>query len=102
MSLDDLLEVPLAHSFISTSATRIPRIAASRAIPAPVMPPPITSTSKTSDSRALNVRNILERYLHAVNFPGCQRLETADASRLSMVFALPSHCLLYTSPSPRD
>src|SRR5689334_11796406 len=34
-----------AKSFASTSATRIPRSAASRKIDAPVMPPPMTSRS---------------------------------------------------------
>ena len=46
MSRDDRLEVPLAKSSRSTSAVRSPRMAASRATPAPVMPPPITSRSK--------------------------------------------------------
>jgi hypothetical protein len=46
MSLDDLDEVPEAKSSFSTRAVRSPRLAASRATPAPVMPPPMTSTSK--------------------------------------------------------
>ena len=37
--------VPDPRSFCSTSTVRSPRMAASRATPAPVMPPPITSTS---------------------------------------------------------
>ena len=37
--------VPKAKSCCSTKPTFSPRIAASRAIPAPVMPPPIMSTS---------------------------------------------------------
>src|SRR3984957_12250495 len=45
MSLLDRLEVPEARSRASTSPTRRPREAASSAAPAPVMPPPITSTS---------------------------------------------------------
>src|SRR5262249_25580843 len=44
-SRDDRLDVPLAKSSFSTSATDRPRSAASRAIPQPVMPPPMTSTS---------------------------------------------------------
>src|SRR5919199_2470236 len=46
MSLDERLLVPEAKSLRSTSATRRPPRAASRAIPAPVMPPPMTSRSK--------------------------------------------------------
>src|SRR5579872_5987361 len=47
-SLVDLLLVPLAKSAFSTSATLYPRAAASSATPAPVTPPPITSTSNVS------------------------------------------------------
>src|ERR1700729_4629530 len=45
MSLLDRLEVPAARSRDSTRPTRRPRDAASRAAPAPVMPPPMISTS---------------------------------------------------------
>src|SRR6266851_2182310 len=48
MSLLDRLEVPEARSRASTRATRRPRDAASRAAPAPVTPPPMTSTSNRS------------------------------------------------------
>src|SRR5260370_18228139 len=48
MSLLDRLEVPEARSRASTRATRSPRDAASRAAPAPVTPPPMTSTSNRS------------------------------------------------------
>src|SRR5216684_2514103 len=48
MSLLDRLEVPEARSRVSTRATRRPRDAASRAAPAPVMPPPMTRTSNRS------------------------------------------------------
>src|SRR5882672_9492843 len=41
-------DVPAPKSPLSTSATRNPRNAASRAMPAPVIPPPITSTSTGS------------------------------------------------------
>lgn len=41
----DLLLVPLAKSPFSTKTTLSPRMAASLAIPAPVIPPPITMTS---------------------------------------------------------
>src|SRR5205823_3665144 len=41
-------DVPLAKSPFSTTAVRKPRSAASRAIPAPVIPPPTTSTSTGS------------------------------------------------------
>ena len=47
ISLVDLLEVPEAKSFFSIRATFIPREAASKAIPAPVIPPPITKISNS-------------------------------------------------------
>src|SRR6478609_5592488 len=50
-SLLDREEVPEAKSRASTSATFKPRVAASRAAPVPVAPPPMTTTSKTSFSR---------------------------------------------------
>src|SRR5436305_1612792 len=45
MSLVEADEVPEARSFCSTSKTRKPRPAASRAIPAPLMPPPTMARS---------------------------------------------------------
>src|SRR5258705_10433291 len=45
MRRDECEDVPAPKSDLSTSAVRNPRNAASRAIPAPVMPPPITSRS---------------------------------------------------------
>src|SRR5918997_1279443 len=42
---EDRLDVPLPKSSFSTSATRNPRSAASRATPHPVTPPPTTSRS---------------------------------------------------------
>jgi hypothetical protein len=42
--------VPKARSCFSISATLSPRVAASSAMPAPVMPPPITMTSTFSPS----------------------------------------------------
>src|SRR5687768_2841102 len=45
MSRDECDDVPAPKSALSISAVRKPRMAASRAIPAPVIPPPITSTS---------------------------------------------------------
>src|SRR3954447_11615006 len=57
MSLLDRLDVPDAKSRASSSATDNPRLAASRAAPAPVTPPPITSTSTTSSAtRARSAR----------------------------------------------
>src|SRR6187549_2847942 len=44
-------EVPLAMSSCSTSATRSPRLAASRKAPAPTIPPPTTSRSQGSLAR---------------------------------------------------
>src|SRR5947208_12072333 len=55
MRRDECEEVPAPKSDLSTSAVRNPRNAASRAIPAPVMPPPMTSTStgvSTIDAQA--------------------------------------------------
>src|SRR5687768_1994519 len=48
MSLLERLEVPEAKSRASSSATDNPRLAASSAQPAPVAPPPMTTTSKVS------------------------------------------------------
>src|SRR5512136_2920062 len=45
---DDLLLVPLAKSPFSSRATARPRWAASRAMPAPLMPPPMMAMSKVS------------------------------------------------------
>src|SRR6267154_735467 len=55
MRRDECEDVPAPKSALSTSAVRNPRNAASRAIPAPVMPPPMISTSTgvlTMDARA--------------------------------------------------
>src|SRR2546426_6058012 len=48
MRRDERDDVAPAKSPLSTSAVRKPRSAASRAIPAPVIPPPMTSTSTGS------------------------------------------------------
>src|SRR3989442_13802612 len=48
MSRDESDEVPPPRSPLSTTAVRKPRSAASRAIPAPVIPPPMTKTSTGS------------------------------------------------------
>src|SRR6059036_144399 len=55
ISLELRLEVPAAQSLRSTSATRSPRSAASRATPAPVMPPPMTRRSSAAAGRAARV-----------------------------------------------
>ena len=47
------LSDPNAKSCYSTSAVRNPRGAASRAIPAPTIPPPMISTSQVNVSNAL-------------------------------------------------
>src|SRR5207249_10248376 len=61
MSRDECEDVPPPKSPLSTRAVRKPRNAASRAIPAPVIPPPMTSTSTGSaaidSSAATRVRN---------------------------------------------
>src|SRR5687768_15288319 len=56
MSLLDRLLVPEAKSPCSIRQTFIPRLAASRAVPAPVMPPPITQRSKVSEAIASRAR----------------------------------------------
>src|SRR5690348_2327452 len=48
MSLVEADEVPDARSFCSTSITRRPRPAASRAIATPLMPPPTIARSKSA------------------------------------------------------
>src|SRR6266705_5671316 len=48
MSREESDEVPPPRSPLSTTAVRKPRSAASRAIPAPVTPPPMTRTSTGS------------------------------------------------------
>src|SRR5438270_9401820 len=55
MRRDECEDVPAPKSDLSTSAVRSPRNAASRAIPAPVMPPPMIRTStgvSTMDAKA--------------------------------------------------
>ena len=60
--LNDRLDVPLAKSFFSTSATERPRNAASRAMPHPEMPPPMTSKS---NRRLANLESCSPRLLNA-------------------------------------
>src|SRR5262245_38361650 len=55
MSFELFDEVPDAKSSRSTSAVRKPRLAASSATPTPVMPPPMTSTSKRSPLRRFSM-----------------------------------------------
>src|ERR1051326_1335481 len=55
ISLELRLDVPAAQSLRSTSATRRPRSAASRATPAPVIPPPTTSRSSSAEESAERV-----------------------------------------------
>src|SRR5579883_2253360 len=61
-SFVDLLLVPPAKSAFSIRATVYPRVAASNATPAPVIPPPITKTSKwlLSSSWRLRARTVAE------------------------------------------
>src|SRR5689334_16188163 len=51
MSLVEAEDVPEARSFCSISSTRMPRPAASRAMPTPLMPPPIMARSKSAMAR---------------------------------------------------
>ena len=54
MSLLERLDVPEAKSRASTSPTDRPRVAASRAAPAPTTPPPMTRTSSSLAAIALS------------------------------------------------
>src|ERR1041384_8504523 len=76
MSLELRPLVAEAKSFASTSATRIPRSAASRNTDAPVMPPPMTSRSNFSAAswrkingreRLLKVSSAMVRHEHGVD-----------------------------------
>src|SRR5882672_6848608 len=71
MRREECDDVPEPKSPLSTSAIRKPRNAASRAMPAPVIPPPITSRSTGSaamdDSAAARVR--CENGVSAANSP---------------------------------
>ena len=58
-SFVDLLDEPEAKSLCSTSATERPRLDASSATAAPMIPPPTTSTSHRSPSTS--ARNEPER-----------------------------------------
>src|SRR4029453_10547879 len=74
MSFDDRLEVPAAKSDFSTRATLYPREAASRATPAPVIPPPTTTRSKLSrsiEARA-SARGITAGTLRSLRAPAAQ------------------------------
>src|SRR5580704_8007598 len=53
MSLDEADDVPEARSFCSIKTTRSPRPAASRAMPVPLMPPPMTARSKSATDSPL-------------------------------------------------
>ena len=52
--------VPEAKSFFSTKATFMPLEAASKAIPAPVLPPPTINKSNSSDCNSLMVFSLLK------------------------------------------
>src|SRR5829696_1851527 len=67
MSLEERLDVPAAKSDFSTSATLYPREAASRATPAPVIPPPTTTRSNASRSSvaSASARGITEGRLRS-------------------------------------
>src|SRR5215831_16472646 len=60
MSLELHREVPNARSAMSTATTESPRLAASRATPAPVTPSPTTSRS-TADPSATAARSASRR-----------------------------------------
>src|SRR5688572_21946355 len=77
MSLELRPLVADAKSFASTSATRIPRSAASRKIEAPVIPPPMTRRSNFSCAnlrkidgreRLLNVCKLIYRFWASLRF----------------------------------
>ena len=60
ISFVDLLEVPEAKSFFSINATFIPLEAASKAIPVPVIPPPIISKSNSVVCKSLVIFSLLK------------------------------------------
>src|SRR5580692_1430532 len=82
MSLDDREEVPAARSRASTRPTRRPRDAASSAAPAPVIPPPMTSTSSGSAASAW----IAESRLRASRTPGMDDSSSPSPSRDPRVY----------------
>src|SRR5207249_6327413 len=71
--------VPEAKSSCSTSATESPRSAASRAIPAPMMPPPMT---RRSTVRSLSDRTVSSRVLTAAWRSDTPEDEGSNAARL--------------------
>src|SRR3989304_2406421 len=80
MRRDERLLVPDAKSPFSTSATESPRIAASRAMDAPAMPPPLTARSKGSLCSGLTkgTRSAAGGVERQVAVPGERRLERVD------------------------
>ncbi len=86
--MDDLEEVPEAKSSFSTRAIFSPRLAASRATPAPVMPPPTTRTSNDSEANRASARSRSNRSwcaARAIGGPGmakaCHRWAHAPVVR---------------------
>src|ERR1700756_5318013 len=51
MSLVEADDVPEARSFCSISSTRMPRPAGSRAMPTPLMPPPMMARAESAMAR---------------------------------------------------
>src|ERR1700722_7409107 len=82
MSLDDRDEGPAARSRDSTRPARRPRDAASSAAPAPVIPPPMTSTSSGSAASAC----IAESRLRASRTPGMDESSFPSPPRDSRVY----------------
>src|SRR5436305_13546817 len=99
MSLLDRLDVPEARSRASTRATRRPRDAASRAVPVPVTPPPMTSTSNRSVATLLSIapRSRASRApLLAITHPP----DLASAAVLEYVQRQPTHKRLPAGEPP--
>src|ERR1700727_1796159 len=94
MSLLDRLDVPAARSRASTRPTRRPRDAASRAAPAPVIPPPIT---RTSSGPALSFR-IASSRSRATRTPG---IETAPPQPPEGDHHRPSYVIDVAAERPR-
>src|SRR5436309_334114 len=91
MSFEDWLEVPLAKSPLSMSATRKPRNAASRATPAPMIPPPMISTSNRSEARAAKLRFMEWTDSHDSRRIGGRRGEKLDISSPAATIAPDGH-----------
>ena len=96
MSFEDRLDVPDAKSERSSKATRRPRRAASRATPAPVIPPPITRSSTPSFAMASRsrARVSIEKLSIPIVRAACRRTRSSGRSRARACGGFPSEVIL--------